>query len=131
MVAELVERVPGCGMNLVLFCLLFGCVVAETHECGSSDPTLARPGNSCGETAGSRFVESSEWDFAMLDDSDDDDWTGGGYSCSRVGRQRDWQRECTTQVKLHDESLRWGRQAAVRRRVECREQYGRGDQCTA
>ena len=54
MVAELVERVPGCGMNLVLLFLLFGCVVAESHECGSSDPTLARPGNSC-ETTGSRL----------------------------------------------------------------------------
>ena len=43
-----------------------------THECGSSDPTLARFGNSCGETTGSRAVESSEWDCAVLDDSDDD-----------------------------------------------------------
>ena len=61
-------------MNLVLLFLLFGCVVAETHECGSSDPTLARSGNSCGETAGSRVVESSEWDCVMLDDIGDNDW---------------------------------------------------------
>ena len=63
-------------MNLVLLFLLFGCVVLATmtHECGSSDPTLARPGNArCGETTGSRVVESSERDFAVLDDSDDDE----------------------------------------------------------
>ena len=46
-------------------------------------------------------------------------------------RQGDWQRKCMTQVELRDESLRWGRQAAVKRRVEFREQYGRGDQGTA
>ena len=43
----------------------------------------------------------------------------------------DWQRKCMTQVELRDENPRWCRQAAVRRRVEYREQYGRGDQCTA
>ena len=62
-------------MNLVLLFLLFGCVVSATmtHECGFSDATLARLGNSCSETTGSRVVESSEWDCAVLDDSDDDD----------------------------------------------------------
>ena len=61
MVAEPVELVPGCGTNLVLvFLSLFGCVVAETHRYGSSDPSLARLGNSCGETTGSRVVESLE-----------------------------------------------------------------------
>ena len=44
-----------------------------THECGSSDPTVARPGHSCGETTGSRVVERTEWDCAVLNDSDDDD----------------------------------------------------------
>ena len=127
-VAERIERVSGCGMNLVLLFLLLGCVVAETHECGSSNPTLARLGNSCGETAGSRVVESSEWDCATLDDSDDDDWTAGGCSCSRGGRQRDWQRKCMTQVELRDESVRCGRRPAA---VRCRDQYGCGDQCTA
>ena len=34
-----------------------------------------------------RVVECSERDCAMLDDSDDDDWPGGGYSCSPEGRQ--------------------------------------------
>ena len=43
----------GCGTNLVLFFLvLVRRVVAETHECGSSDPTLARPGNSGGKQLG-------------------------------------------------------------------------------
>ena len=63
------ELLPGCGENLVLFFLLLvGCVLAETHGYGSSDPTLARPGNSGGETAGSRVVESSQWDCAILDE---------------------------------------------------------------
>ena len=79
------ELVPGCGTNLVFFFMWFGCGVAETHGYGSSDPTFARPGNSCGETAGSRVVESSEWDCTVLDESDDVDWTGGGCSCSREG----------------------------------------------
>ena len=68
--------------------------MAETHECGSSDPTLARPGCSGGETAGSRVVESSELDCAVLDDSDDDD---------------EQQRESMAQVELRDESVRCGR----------------------
>ena len=80
------ELLPGCGENLVLFFLLLaGCVVAETHGYGSSDPTLARPGHSGGETAGSRVVESSEWDCAILDEADDVHWSGGVYSCSREG----------------------------------------------
>ena len=57
----------------------------------------------------------------MLDDSDDDDWPDGGYSCSREGRQVEQQRESMAQVELRDESVRCGRQAAVRRRVECAE----------
>ena len=40
--------------------------MGETHGYGSSDSTLARPGNSCGETAGSRVVESSEWECTLL-----------------------------------------------------------------
>ena len=73
------------------FCLLIGCVVSATMTFGhrpisGSAPTLANPGNSFG-TAGSRVVESSERDCAMLDDSDDDDWPDGGYSCSRDGGQ--------------------------------------------
>ena len=119
MVAELVEQATGCGMNLLLLFLLFGCVVAETHECGSSDPRFTRPGNSCGETAGSRVVESSEWDCAMLDDSDDDDWPDGGYPCSREGRQVEQQRESMAQVELRDESARCGRRPAA---VGCGEQ---------
>ena len=91
---------------------------------GSRDPTLARPGNSCGETTGSRVVESSEWDCAVLDDSDDDDWPGGGYSCSPEGRQVEQQRESMVQVEL-GESVRCGRRPAA---VRCRDQYGRGEQ---
>ena len=43
----------------------------------------------------------------------------------------DWQQESMARTELRDESLRWGRQAVVRRRDERRDQYGRGDQCTA
>ena len=126
------ELVPGCGTNLVLFFLLLvGCVVAETHGYGSSDPAHARPGNSCGGTAGSRVVEWSEWDCPMLDEADYIDWTGGGCSCSRDVGEMDWQQVGMAQLELRDESLRGRRQAVVRKRDECREQYGRGDQCTA
>ena len=78
----------------------------------ASAPTLANPGNSF-ETTGSRVVESSERDCAMLDDSDEDDWPGGGYSCSRGGGQRDWQRKCMAQVELRDEKVRGGRRPAA------------------
>ena len=78
-------------------------------------PTLANPGNGF---AGSRVVESSERDCAMLDDSDDDDWPDGGYSCSREGRQVEQQRESIAQVELRDESVRCGRRPAA---VRCRD----------
>ena len=58
----------------MLFSLWFECVVAETYGYGSnsaSAPTLARPGNSCCETAGSRVVESSYWDRTVLDEADE------------------------------------------------------------
>ena len=103
--------------------------MAETHGYGSSGPTLARPGNSCGETAGLRVVESSEWDCAVLDGADDVDWTSGEYPCSREVGQVDWQQGGMAQLELRDESLRWGHQSVVKRRGECREQYGRVDQC--
>ena len=32
-----------------------------------------------------------KWDCAVLDEADDVDWTGGGYSCSREGGQMDRQ----------------------------------------
>ena len=94
---------------------------------GSSDPTLARPGNSCGETAGSRVVDSS-------DEVDDVDWTGGGHSWSREVGRMDWHQERMAQLELRDESLRWVRQVVVKVRDEwvrdeCRDQHGRGDQC--
>ena len=105
--SSVMELVPGCGTNLVLFVLLLvGFVVAETHGYGSSDPAHARPGNSCGGTAGSRVVEWSEWDCPMLDEADYIDWTGGGYSCSRDVGQMDWQQEGMAQLELRDESLR-------------------------
>ena len=81
MVAELVELVPGCGTNLVLVLLLVGCVADKTHWYGSSDPTLAKPGNGCGGTAGSRVVESSEWDCTLLDGGFDGHEKCGGRSC--------------------------------------------------
>ena len=90
---------------------MIGCVVAETYgykSISESASTLANPGNSFG-TTGSRVVESSEKDCAMLDDSDDD-WPDGGYSCSREGRQVEQQRESMAQVELRDESVRCGGQ---------------------
>ena len=88
-----------------------------THECVSSDPTLARLESSCGETAGSRVVESSERDFAVLEDSDDDFRPGGAHSCSLEGRQVEQQRERMAQLELRDESVRCGsRPAAVKNR---------------
>ena len=57
---------------------------------------------------------------------DDVDWPGGGYSCSREVRQVVRQRGGMPQLKLRDESRRWGRQSAA---VGGREdQYGRGEQ---
>ena len=53
------------------------CGYGSTSASGA--PTLARPGNSCCETAGSRVVESSDWDRIVLDKLDDVDWPGGGY----------------------------------------------------
>ena len=44
----------------------------------------------------------------MLNEVDDIDWTGGGYSCSGEVGQMDWQQEGVVQLKLRDESLRWG-----------------------
>ena len=74
-----------CGaISVLFFLLLIRCVVAETYGYGSSSasaPTLANPGNGCFETAGSRVVGSSERDRTMLDEVDDVDWPGGGYSC--------------------------------------------------
>ena len=83
--------------------------MAETHGYGSSDPTLARPGHSGGETAGSRVVESLEWDCAILDEVDDVHWSGGVYSCSREGARvvchgcrnacTNWSFDCDVAVK--------------------------------
>ena len=104
--------------------------MAETfgyRSISASAPTLANPGHSFG-TAGSRVVESSERDCAMLDDSDDDDWPDGGYSCSREGRQVEQQRESMAQVELRDESVRCGRRPAA---VRCRDLYGCGEQRAA
>ena len=68
------EVVPGCGANFVLFFLLLvGCVLAETREYGSSDPTLARPGNSCGDRALSKVQSGIA---PVLNEVDDADWTG-------------------------------------------------------
>ena len=44
---------------------------------------------------------------------DDVDWPGGGYSCSREVRQVVRQRGGMPQLKLRDESRRWGRQSAA------------------
>ena len=88
-------------------------------------PTLANPGNGF---VGSRVVESSERDCVMLDDSDDDDWPDGGYSCSREGRQVEQQWESIAQVELRDESVRSGRRPAA---VSCRDQYGCGERRAA
>ena len=63
-----------------------------THGHGTtsaSAPTLANPANSCGETARSRVFESSERDCTLLDDSDDDDWPDGGYTCFSVRQTRE------------------------------------------
>ena len=113
----------------MLFSLWIGCVVAETCENGSKSacaPTLAKPGNSWFETAGSRVVGISEWDRIVPDEVDDVDWPGGGYSCSREVRQEVRQGGGMPQLKLRDESRRWGRQSAA---VGGREdQYGRGEQ---
>ena len=105
----------GSGAISCWFCLLLRCVVAETYwyrSISASAPTFANPGNSFG-TAGSRVVESSERDCATLDDSDDDDWPDGGYSCSREGRQVEQQRESMAQVELRDESVRCSRRPAL------------------
>ena len=120
----------GSGAISCWFCLLIGCVGAETYGCRSisaSDPTLANPENSFG-TAGSRVVESSKRDCAVLDDSDDDHWPDGGYSCSREGRQVEQQRESMAQVELRDESVRCDRRPAA---VRCRDQHGCGEQRAA
>ena len=104
----------------------------ETYENGSKSacaPTLAKPGNSWFETAGSRVVGMSEWDRIVLDKVDDVDWPGGGYSCFWEVRQVVRQRGGMSQLKLLDESRRWGRQSAA---VGGREdQYGRGEQQAA
>ena len=60
------------------------------------------------ETAGSRFVESSERDRVVLDDVDAVEQSGGGYLCSREGAQVLWQRGGMAQL-VFDKSLRWGR----------------------
>ena len=103
--------------------------MTETYGCGSGDPTLVRPGNSCFGTAESRVVEVSERDRNMLDQADDVDWPGGGSSCSREVAQVERQQESMAQLELVDESFRWGREsAAVRRRDECKDRYRRGEQ---
>ena len=67
----------------------------------------------------------------MLEEVDDVDWPGGGYSCSREVAHVAWQRGDMAQLEL-DESLRCGRQpAAVRRRDECTNQYEPGEQRAA
>ena len=39
-------------------------------------------------------------DCATLDEVDDVDWTGGGYSCSRASRQMNWQQGGMARPKL-------------------------------
>ena len=73
-----------------MFSLGFGCVAAGTYgyrSTSTSAPTFARPGNSCGGTAGSRVVGSPECGHIALDEVDDVDWSGGVYWCSREGAQ--------------------------------------------
>ena len=56
------------------------------------------------ETAGWRVVGISEWDRIVLDEVDDVDWPGGGYSYSREVRQEVRQRGGMSQLKLRDET---------------------------
>ena len=67
------------------------------------------------------LLGSPEWDHIVLDEVDDVDWPGDGYSVVR-------QRGGMTQLEL-DESLRWGRRSAVVGRRE--DQYGCGEERAA
>ena len=66
-----------------------------------------------------------------MDEADDVHWSGGVYSCSREGARvvRHGSRNACPNWSF--ERLRRGRQAVIRTSDECRDQYGRGDQCTA
>ena len=76
---------------------------AKTYENVSKSacaPTLAKPGNSWFETAGSRVVGISEWDRIVLEEVDDVAWPGGGHSCSWEVRQVVRQRGGMSQLNL-------------------------------
>ena len=89
----------------MVFALWLGCVAAGTfgYKSSASAPTFARPGDSCGGTAGSYVVGSPECGHVELDEVDDVDWSGGVYSCSReraqVVRQREGMAQLTDRQK--------------------------------
>ena len=119
MVAEPAESGNGaCARlrcSLMVFSLWFGCVVAETCGYGFSSanaPTLARPENSCGGTAGSCVVGNAEWCRIALDEGVDVDWPGG---VTRVlGKAHRW---CGSEEAWPNwsliESPRWSRRSAA------------------
>ena len=138
------EFVPGVGTISVVLFFLIGCVVVEIYGCGSnsaSDPTLARFGNGCCGTVGSRVVGSSQTDRFVLDEVDDVDWPGGGNTCSREGRRVVRRQESVGQVELllwnHTmgpsissfQETFWG-QVRESRWTMCETIWGKGNSCS-